>query len=110
MEFLDGEIATVERLIAREALVWPDARRLLTVAGVNVIWAASFLAAIGDIRRFGTSRQLVAYLGLDPRVRQSGAQPAKGGRSSKRGSAYSRWALVEAAVNRLAHPVLGRHR
>jgi len=72
IEFLDQEIAAVERLIAREALVWADARRLLTVPGVNVICAASFLAAIGDIRRFRTSRQLVAYLGLDPKVRQSG--------------------------------------
>ena len=41
-----------------------------------MICAATFLAAIGDIRRFRTSRQLVAYLGLDPKVRQSGEQPA----------------------------------
>jgi transposase len=42
VEFLDREIAAVERLIAREALRWADARRLLTVPGVNVICAASF--------------------------------------------------------------------
>src|SRR5512144_1645884 len=35
IEFLDAEIAEVERLIAREALRSPDARRLLTVPGVN---------------------------------------------------------------------------
>jgi transposase len=33
-----------------------------------VICAASFLAAIGDIRRFGTSRQLVAYARRSPKV------------------------------------------
>jgi len=104
IEFLDQEIAAVERLIAREALVWADARRLLTVPGVNVICAASFLAAIGDIRRFRTSRQLVAYLGLDPKVRQSGEQPAKSGRISKRGSASARWALVEAAWSVVRQP------
>jgi transposase len=87
IEFLDSEIAAVERLIARDALRSPDARRLLTVPGVNVICAAEFLAAIGDIRRFRSSRALVAYLGLDPRVRQSGSEPARGGRISKRGSA-----------------------
>ena len=92
IEFLDAEIAEVERLIAREALRSADARRLLTVPGVNVICAASFLAAIGDVRRFRTSRQMVAYLGLDPRVRQSGSEPARGGRISKRGSASARWA------------------
>ena len=69
----------------------------MTVPGVNLICAATFLAAVGDIRRFKTSRQLVAYLGLDPKVRQSGEQPARAGRITKRGSAQARWALVEAA-------------
>jgi transposase len=97
IEFLDAEIAAVERVIAQEALGWAEARRLMTVPGVNLICAASFLAAIGDVRRFRTARQLVAYLGLDPRVRQSGDEPARSGRISKRGSASARWALVEAA-------------
>ena len=97
IEFLDAEIAEVERLIARDALCSADARRLMSVPGVNVICAATFLAAIGDIRRFTTSRQLVGYLGLDPKVRQSGSAPARGGRISKQGSPSARWALVEAA-------------
>jgi transposase len=102
--FLDAEIAEVERLIARDALRSADARRLMTVPGVNVICAASFLAAIGDIRRFRTSRQLVAYLGLDPKVRQSGSEPARSGRISKQGSASARWALVEAAWSVVRQP------
>ena len=69
-----------------------------------MICAASFLAAIGDIRRFRSSRQLVAYLGLDPRVRQSGSEPARSGRISKRGSASARWALVEAAWSVVRQP------
>jgi transposase len=104
VEFLDQEIAAVERLIAREALRSPEARRLMTVPGVNVICAATFLAAVGDIRRFRSSRQLVAYLGLDPRVRQSGTEPARSGRISKRGSASVRWALVEAAWSVVRQP------
>jgi transposase len=104
VEFLDQEIAAVERLIALEALRSPDARRLMTVPGVNVICAATFLAAIGDVRRFGTARKLVAYLGLDPRVRQSGSEPARGGRISKQGSASARWVLVEAAWSVVHQP------
>jgi transposase len=104
IEFLDAEIAAVERLIAREALRSADARRLMTVPGVNVICAASFLAAIGDVRRFRTAAALVGYLGLDPRVRQSGSEPAKGGRISKRGSASARWVLVEAAWSVVQQP------
>jgi len=69
----------------------------MTVPGVNVTRAASFLAAIGDIRRFKGSRKAVAYLGLDPRVHQSGTGPARGERIPKQGSPRARWALVEAA-------------
>jgi len=74
--FLDSEIAEVEKLIAAEALSWPQVKRLMTVPGVNVIVAATFMAAVGDIRRFADRRKLTAYLGLDPRVRQSGVGPA----------------------------------
>jgi len=104
VEFLDAEIAEVERLIARQMLSCSDARRLMSVPGVNVICAASFLAAIGDIRRFKTSRQLAAYLGLDPKVRQSGSEPARSGRISKQGSASARWAMVEAAFSVVRQP------
>ena len=104
VEFLDQEIAAVERLIAGEALRSAQARRLMTVPGVNVICAATFLAAIGDIGRFRSARQLVAYLGLDPRVRQSGTEPARSGRISKRGSASARWVLVEAAWSVVQQP------
>src|SRR5215211_7301919 len=101
---LDCEIAAVERLIAQQALEWPEIRRLMTVAGVNLIGAATFITAVGDPRRCLTSRKLVAYLGLDPKVRQSGDAPARSGRISKRGSAAARWALVEAAWSVVLQP------
>ena len=102
--FLDAEIVAVDRLIAQQALSWPEIRRLMTVPGVNLICAASFMAAIGEPSRFLTSRKLVAYLGLDPKVRQSGEAPARSGRISKRGSANARWALVEAAWSVVKQP------
>jgi len=55
------------------------------------------MAAIGDVTRFPTARHLVSYLGLDPRVRQSGAEPARHGRISKQGPGEARHVLVEAA-------------
>ena len=104
IEFLDIEVAAVERLIARQALSWPEIRRLMTVPGVNLVCAASFIAAVGDHRRFMTSSKLVAYLGLDPKVKQSGEAPARSGRISKRGSASARWGLVEAAWSAVLQP------
>ncbi len=102
--FLDLEIRAVEKLVAQQALGWPEIRRLMTVPGVNLICAATFLGAIGRADRFFTSRKLVAYLGLDPKVRQSGETPARSGRISKRGSASARWALVEAAWSVVKQP------
>src|SRR5207302_1699102 len=104
VEFLDSEIAAVERQIATQALDSPEIRRLMTVPGVNVICAATFMAAVGEIGRFRTQRQLVGYLGLDPRVYQSGSAPATSGHISKQGSASTRWALVEAAWSAVRQP------
>jgi transposase len=104
VEFLDSEIAAVEALIAAEALSWPEVKRLMTVPGVNVIVAATFMAAIGDIRRFPDRRKLTGYLGLDPRVRQSGVGQASHGHISKQGSASARHALVEASWSTVRQP------
>jgi transposase len=48
IEFLEKEIAEVERLIAGAAMKSAEIRRLMSVPGVNVIVAASFM---GDDRR-----------------------------------------------------------
>jgi transposase len=104
IDFLNGEVAVVERAIAHDALNWPDARRLMTVPGVNLIVAVTFLATIGDVHRFPDRRKLVAYLGLDPKVRQSGDAPATHGHISKQGSSAARHALVEASWSAVRTP------
>ena len=95
--FLDAEIAIVEQAIAERALASSEIRRLLTVPGVDMITAATFMAFVGDIARFCTPRQLVGYFGLDPKVRQSGSGPARHGRISKEGASEARHVLCEAA-------------
>jgi transposase len=104
IDFLEQELKEAERVIASDALGTVEIRRLMSVPGVNVITAATFWAAIGDVSRFRSSRGLVGYLGLDPRVRQSGPGPAKHGRISKQGSAPARYALVEAAWSVVRQP------
>jgi transposase len=104
LDFLEQELNEAERVISSDALRSPEIRRLMTVPGVNVITAAAFWAAIGDASRFGSPRQLVGYLGLDPRVRQSGPGPAKHGHITKQGSAPARYALVEAAWSVVRQP------
>lgn len=72
VDFLNGEVDQIDQILGADAITDPDALRLMTLPGVNMVTAIALLAAIGDIKRFPTARQLVAYLGLDPRVRQSG--------------------------------------
>jgi transposase len=97
IDFLEGEVAALDAAIAGQALGNDDVLRLMTVPGVSVVTACTFVAAIGDIHRFPSARKLVGYLGLDPKVRQSGSAPARHGRISKQGSAPVRHVLVEAA-------------
>ncbi len=97
IDFLGGEITGLDRRIAQQALAAPGFQRLLTIPGVDVGTAAAVIAAVGDISRFQSPGQLVAYLGLDPKVRQSGSEPARYGHISKRGDAQARSVLVEAA-------------
>jgi transposase len=97
VDFLDSEVAALDREIARHALAWPDVLRLMSVPGVNVQTAATFMASIGDIHRFSSPRKLVSYLGLDPRVRQSGSGPARHGHISKAGASEARHMLGEVA-------------
>lgn len=97
LAFCDRQITEIDAQLAAFALGSPDARRLLSIPGIGVAAAVTLIAAIGDITRFETPRKLVGYLGLDPKVRQSGDAPARGGRISKRGNAQARSVLVEAA-------------
>lgn len=104
VDFLDGEVVAIDRKLAEWAISCQDAKRLMSIPGVAVGTAATLMAAIGDISRFESPRQLVAYLGLDPKVRQSGDEPARHGRISKRGNAQARSVLVEAAWVALRQP------
>jgi transposase len=107
IDFLEGEIKAVEAVLARQALESPEIRRLMTIPGVNVHTAAAFMASVGDIGRFSSPRRLVSYLGLDPKVRQSGNEAARHGHISKAGSAEARHMLGEVAwkVSRTPGPL-----
>jgi transposase len=68
-----------------------------TVPGIGSLTGATILGEIGDISRFNSPCQLLAYAGLDPSVNQSGKFSARHTRMSKRGSKMLRYALMNAA-------------
>ena len=64
--------------------------------GIDLISAVTFIAAVGDLNRFETPRQLMAYLGLVPSEQSSGDHVVRGG-ITKTGNREARRMLVEAA-------------
>jgi transposase len=97
LEFHGEELRDVERDMAIEAIDDPIVARLMTVPGIDVTVAVAVVAAVGDFSRFESPDRLVSYLGLNPRVRQSGNSKATHGRITKAGPAQARGMLVEAA-------------
>ena len=64
--------------------------------GVAFLTAVTFVAEIGDVRRFETPRQLMAYLGLVPSERLTGEQVRRGS-ITKAGNPRARRVLIEGA-------------
>ena len=67
-----------------------------SMRGVAFLTAVTFMAEIGDVRRFETPRQLMAYLGLVPSERSTGAQVWRGS-ITKAGNPRARRVLIEGA-------------
>ena len=70
---------------------------LLTIPGIGFRLTAIILAEIGDITRFSSPDQLLAFAGLEPSTYQSGKFKADKTPMVKHGSTYLRWALMQAA-------------
>jgi transposase len=69
---------------------------LMGLRGVKLVTAMSVTAELGDISRFDSPRQLMAYLGLVPSEESSGGKQNRGG-ITKTGNGRVRRLLVEAA-------------
>lgn len=97
IELLDSQIERVDAEMT-EIMKYFDSV-IMTIPGIGYINGGMILGEIGDIHRFQTPGQLLAFAGLDPSVHQSGNFQAKRTRMSKRGSKTLRYALINAAHN-----------
>jgi len=91
------QIAEYNRRIEQMAQQsYPEASLLKQVKGVGTLIALTFLLTLGDPHRFGKSRDVGCYLGLQPGRRNSGqSQPQL--HISKEGDPYLRTLLVQGA-------------
>jgi transposase len=74
----------------------PELLRLARLTGLNLITIYGMTSAIGDVRRFANPKKLVAYLGLNPSVAQSGNWQGSGA-LKRHGRGALRALLVQAA-------------
>lgn len=99
---LERIIARLRRLadeVVEEATANPSpAEQLIaSIPGFGAKLSAMVYHELGDIHRFTNGKSLVAYAGLDPRIKQSGKLLNTTGHLTKRGSSTLRHALFLAA-------------
>lgn len=90
-------LARSDRRLARRASELDACRRFMEIPGVGTICALSFYTAIEDPGRFERSEDVGPYLGLVPKVSQSGTVNMYG-RISRAGNSMTRTHLVTAAT------------
>lgn len=97
LELFREQIIEVDRLIvtAMQDLDSP----ILNIPGMGYIQAAYILSVIQNITHFSSPSKLLAFAGLDPKIRQSGMWSASSTRMSKRGNKLLRYALIWSANN-----------
>jgi len=92
----------LERLtgqVSEAAQIWsmaPVVAAYQALRGVAFLTAVTFVAEIGDVRRFDSPRQLMAYLGLVPSESSTGEQVHRG-KITKAGNSRARRVLIEGA-------------
>lgn len=76
----------------------PKIQKLLrSIPGIGPITAASLVSEISTIKRFKQAKQLAAYIGIDPRVHESGTSIKGKGYITKRGNKILRTRLYNAS-------------
>jgi transposase len=94
-----AEARAADAAVRAAAATDPVVPALTTLRGIGPVLGL-LRAEIGTIARFPTGGALASYAGLVPRVEQSAGRRG-GGRITRQGSPWLRWALVEAAVKNM---------
>ena len=102
VDAIDDAAARLRRLDEQVAAIVPSWSMAPVVAayqamrGVSFVVAVTFVAEIGDLRRFDNPRQLMAFLGLVPSERSTGERVRRGGLTLA-GNKRARRVLIEGA-------------
>ena len=92
---MDASLKEFDQAVAEQAEQNAAAVLLMTHPGVGPVTSLAFVLTIGPVERFERSKQVVSYLGLNPREHSSGGRQRLGA-ISKQGNPMVRSLLVEA--------------
>ena len=93
---LDEKIAMLDEQIEEIGRAYPEVALLRTVPGVGPLVALAFVLCIEDPQRFAKSRDVAGYMGLRPKMRESGGS-SRYGSITRQGDSEMRRLLVQAA-------------
>ena len=99
MESMSHRIDSVDRQLtemSKHPIFKDVVTSLMALRGVQQVTALSIIAELGDIKRFDSAPQLMAYLGLVPSEHSSGGSRNRGG-ITKTGNSHLRRLLIESA-------------
>jgi len=93
-------LTTMRELVStnEDELFVKQIRLVQSIKGAGFLTAATIMCEIGDFSVFKSPRQLFAYFGLDPDVKQSGNFTGTRNKMSKRGSSIVRRAIHTIAL------------
>lgn len=105
MDSQDREVVRLEKAVvtlSKKPRYTKPAGAMMALKGVGPLTAMVFLTEIGDLTRFRNRRQLASFLGLVPRVAESGEADDRKGHISRQGSSRVRkvvnqavWSAIE---------------
>ena len=93
---LDQRIAELEKRMKEVLAPSREVELLMTLPGVGFILATVIALEVGDVRRFPGPEHLASYVGMVPRVQQSGGK-VRYGKTREDVNRYLKWAYGEAA-------------
>jgi len=102
VRYLNGEINTLEKLIEEAAYNNEYAKLIMSMPGFGPFYSLYVAASIDDISRFDNPKKLVSYMGLCPRIHQSG-DTTWYGHMKKDVDRTLKWVMMNAAMIAAQH-------
>lgn len=101
LRFIEQKMKEVEKQLRQYRK--EEQTLLQTIPGVGPLTAAACISEIQDIKRFKHPKHIIAFMGIDPKVHQSGSSIDKYRKISKRGNTILRTRLYNACSVAVLH-------